>query len=117
MQVYLALSRLLAGDGLAPLQALAEAEADLAALAPDAAKARVGPPLLLQCQCCLVRRRKPQSGAHVSCGAAHVRCLRARQVQGGTRPMAWQKCAYSNIYIYIYNICLKHMHIRMSLCI
>lgn len=43
MQVYLALSRLLAGDGAAPLQALAEAEADLAALAPDAARARVRP--------------------------------------------------------------------------
>ena len=42
-QVYLALSRLLAGEGLAPLQALAEAEADLAALAPDAARARVRP--------------------------------------------------------------------------
>ena len=43
MQVYLSLSRLLAGGGLAPLQALAEAEADLAALAPNAANARVGP--------------------------------------------------------------------------
>ena len=57
MQVYLALSRLLAKDGLAPLQALAEAEADLAALAPDAAKARVGHHCLIM----PVRRRKPQT--------------------------------------------------------
>ena len=75
VQVYLALSRLLAKDGLAPLQALAEAEADLAALAPDA-KARVGP-----AACVLpVQRCKPHSADAVP---QHMCvCVQAQQVPG-----------------------------------
>ncbi len=42
MQLYLALSAMLASGGQQPLAALQEAEAELASLAPDAAKTKVG---------------------------------------------------------------------------
>ncbi len=46
MQLYLALSAVLASGGQQPLTALQEADAELAALVPDASKSKV---LVLQC--------------------------------------------------------------------